>query len=139
MREAHQRRKAPEHTKLETMRLKAERQIPARFEDGAIGVIAATGDAIMNSGQNIDYTITCNGLNLFDDDLTTESAAHNYAAVDPELIVIPSKVALNDARIPKAVQVGGIVSESGMGIIHLPLLSCMTEALARYTFCHLYS
>ena len=52
---------------------------------------------------------------LFDDDLTTESAAHNYAAVDPELIVIPSKVALNDARIPKAVQVGGIVSESGTG------------------------
>ena len=34
------------------------------LEGGAIQTIAATGDAIMNSGMNIDYTITCNGLHF---------------------------------------------------------------------------
>ena len=33
-------------------------------EDGAIKILAATGDWIKNSGNNIDYTMTCNGLYL---------------------------------------------------------------------------
>lgn len=105
----------PEHIKY--LQIGDEGVTHEVFEDGAIGIIPATGDAIMNSGQNIDYTITCNGLNMFDDELTAKSAAHNYAAVAPELIITASEMAMHDALIPKAVQVGEISSESGMGSI----------------------
>jgi len=84
-------------------------------DNGAIQIVAAEGDAIQNSGMNIDYTITCNGLHLTDDDLTTLSLAYSYAEVDPELIIRADEIAKTDTREIGNVQVGAIASETGVG------------------------
>ena len=85
------------------------------LESGAIKIIPATGDAIMNSGMNIDYTITCNGLNLGDEELTRISKAYGYAEIDPELVEQADIYAQTDARKAKNVNVGGIDAEAGIG------------------------
>ena len=83
--------------------------------DGAIETIAAEGDAIMNSGQNIDMTITCNGLHLMDDNLTLLSSAHNYSNVDPADVSLA--ITLSEANMKHAINVKTppIVAEDGMG------------------------
>ena len=86
-----------------------------KLEGGGVAIIPATGDAIQNSGQNIDYTITCNGLNLVSAEDTQKSAAYNYAGVDPSYVETSIKVALNDAVSIKNVNVGAITAEEGMG------------------------
>jgi len=85
------------------------------LDDGAIEIIAATGDAIMNSGQNIDMTITCNGLHFEDPALTELSMAHSYANVDPADVEKAIKLAMTNPRYEKNVKVAPIESESGMG------------------------
>ena len=85
------------------------------LDDGAIEVIAAEGDAIQNSGFNIDLTITCNGLNLIDPEQTAKSTAHSYATIDPALVEEADRIAKTDIRIGKNVNVGAIDSEEGMG------------------------
>ncbi|MDO4512478.1 MAG: extracellular solute-binding protein [Lachnospiraceae bacterium] len=85
------------------------------LESGAIQIIAATGDAIQNSGKNIDYTITCNGTHFGDTELATLSLAYGYAGVDPELVLQADKIARNDAYAPKNVNVGIIEAEAGVG------------------------
>lgn len=87
--------------------------------DGAVETIAATGDAIQNSGMNIDYTITCNGLKLADAEKTVKSRSHNYASIDPAIVEEADRVANTDMRVGKNVNVGTIESEEGMG----PVLS----------------
>ena len=69
----------------------------------------------MNSGFNIDYTITCNGLNLKDQSLTDLSIAHSYAGIDPEIVAEANRIAQVDAVQEKHVNVGAIESEEGMG------------------------
>ena len=83
--------------------------------DGAIEIIAAEGDAIMNSGQNIDMTITCNGLHFKDDALTSLSMAHSYASVDPADVETAIKLAMTNPRFEKNVKVAPITAEEGMG------------------------
>ena len=83
--------------------------------DGAIEIIAAEGDAIMNSGQNIDYTITCNGLHFSDDALTSLSMAHSYASVDPADVETAIKLSMTNPRYEKNVKVAPISAEDGMG------------------------
>ncbi|MCM1569666.1 MAG: extracellular solute-binding protein [Roseburia sp.] len=85
------------------------------LESGAIQTIAATGDAIMNSGMNIDYTITCNGLNLADDALTSLSKAYGYAEIDPALVQTADALAQTDIIPAKNVNVGDIEAENGVG------------------------
>ena len=85
------------------------------LDDGAIEVIAAEGDAIQNSGFNIDLTITCNGLNLVDPEQTLKSTAHSYASIDPALVEEANAVAQTDIRVGKNVNVGTIEAEEGMG------------------------
>ena len=85
------------------------------LEDGSYEIIAATGDPIQNSGFNIDYTITCNGLNLADPDKTVLSIAHSYAGIDPAIVKEANKIANTDARHEKNVNVGVIEAEDGMG------------------------
>lgn len=85
------------------------------LDDGAIEVIAAEGDAIQNSGFNIDLTITCNGLNLVDPEQTLKSTAHSYASIDPALVEEANAVAQTDIRVGKNVNVGAIEAEEGMG------------------------
>jgi len=82
---------------------------------GAYQIQAATGDAIQNSGMNIDYTITCNGLHLTSDDLTMNSLAYSYAGIDPQLVIDAYKIANTDARVGINVPVGDIEAEGGVG------------------------
>lgn len=85
------------------------------LEGGAIQTIAATGDAIQNSGMNIDYTITCNGLNLSTPELTSLSKAYGYAEIDPALVQRADEIAQTDAVPAKNVNVGAITAEGGVG------------------------
>ena len=86
-----------------------------KLEDGTIEIQAATGDDIQNSGFNIDYTITCNGLHLVDDELTLKSMAYSYSGIDPELVEVAHKVCNTDTRPAKNVNVGAIAAEEGQG------------------------
>ena len=86
-----------------------------KLESGAIQLMAATGDAIQNSGKNIDYTITCNGTNYGDPELATKSITYGYAGIDPALVAQADKVARNDGISPKNVNVGEIEAEAGVG------------------------
>ncbi len=85
------------------------------LDDGAYETIAATGEPIMNSAINIDYTITCNGLHLMDDELTLKSLSHSYAGIDPALIVRANEICNNDAQAPKNVRVPYIEAQEGIG------------------------
>lgn len=85
------------------------------LDDGAIEVIAATGNDIQNSGQNIDYTITCNGIHLMDDALTVKSASHNYANVDPADVENAIKLAETNMKRAKNYKTAQIQAEDGMG------------------------
>ncbi len=85
------------------------------LDDGSFELMAATGDAIQNSGMNIDYTITCNGLHLLTEELTLNSLAHTYAGVDPEDVLNADKIAKTDTRVGINVQVGDIEAEGGVG------------------------
>ena len=70
---------------------------------------------IQNSLNNIDYTITNNGLNLGGDmELTLKSIATGYAGVDPALIAKAYAATTLDARIGKHVSVGEVEAEVGM-------------------------
>lgn len=85
------------------------------LDSGAIQIIAATGDAIQNSGKNIDYTITCNGTYFGDQKLAELSLAYGYAGIDPQLVSDSYKVAMTDGIAPKNVNVGAIEAEAGVG------------------------
>lgn len=83
--------------------------------DGSVKILGAKGDKIMNSPNNIDYTITINGLDLGDPVITTKSLANGYAGVDSRYIVKASEVAVKDAHVDKRVTVGPIKAEEGQG------------------------
>ncbi|MDP4181154.1 MAG: sugar ABC transporter substrate-binding protein [Bacillota bacterium] len=85
--------------------------------DGSVKIIAAKGDKIVNSPNNIDYTITINGLDLGDKDLTIKSIANNYAGVDPKLASKAYAIAGKDTRVGKRVSVGPIKAEEGQGTV----------------------
>jgi len=85
------------------------------LDSGAIQIIAATGEAIQNSGKNIDYTITCNGTHFGDPNLAALSMAYGYAGVDPELVTLSNNIAHKDGLSPKNVNVGDVAAEAGVG------------------------
>ncbi|NLJ75584.1 MAG: sugar ABC transporter substrate-binding protein, partial [Firmicutes bacterium] len=87
------------------------------LEDGTVKTIATTGEKIMNSPNNIDYTITINGLDLGDAELNARSIALGYAGVDPRFIEKAYEYTNRDARYDKNVNVGEIKSEQGMGAV----------------------
>lgn len=86
-----------------------------KLPDGSLKTLAVTGEKIMNSPANIDYTITSNGLDLGDPELTVKSIANGYAGVDSRLIEIAHKITTNEGRIGKNVNVGEIKAEDGQG------------------------
>lgn len=86
-----------------------------KLEDGSVKTLATTGDQIMNSPNNIDYTITCNGLSLGDPDITVKSIANGYANVDARFIQKAFEISPRDGRIGQNVNVGTIAAENGMG------------------------
>ena len=106
---------APEH--VQYLQIGDEGVTHEVLESGAIQTISAEAPAIMNSGNNIDLTITCNGLRLTDAALTEESIAYGYGAgeTDPQVVIGSIKACQTDAIMPKAVNVGAIEAEEGMG------------------------
>jgi len=68
-----------------------------------------------NSGMNIDYTITCNGLKLTTEELTNKSRALNYPGIPADEVVKAHKIANTDLRVGKNVNVGAIEAEEGIG------------------------
>ncbi len=103
----------PEH--IQYLQLGDEGVTHNKLDDGAYEMMAAEGDAIMNSGMNIDYTLTCNGLHLTDEDVTIKSTAHSYANIDPAVVEEANAIANIDCRREKNVNVGQVTSEDGMG------------------------
>ena len=84
-------------------------------ENGAIATVAAVAPDIQNSGMNIDYTITINGLNLFDTELTNKSKALNYAGVESEYVELALACSTHDGRTVAHFNVGAITAEEGVG------------------------
>ncbi len=82
--------------------------------DGAVKTISAVAPDIMNSLNNIDYTITINGLNLGDMELTVRSIAQGYAFVDPRYIQTAYEINANGAVYGKNYGLGEIKAEEGM-------------------------
>ena len=103
----------PEH--IQYLQLGDEGVTHTVVEEGVYASMAATGEAIMNSGNNIDYTITCNGLCLESEEATIKSLAYSYAEADPAEVAKAYEIAMTDARSEKNVNVGAITSEEGMG------------------------
>ncbi len=102
-------------THIEYLQIGDEGVTHNKLENGAVQTIAATGDAIMNSGMNIDYTITCNGQNLSTPELTELFVANSYAEIDPALVQQASDIARTDAVPAKNVNVGAIEAEANIG------------------------
>ncbi len=65
--------------------------------DGVPKIIPATGDKIMNSPQNIDYTIMINGIDVEDSSKYGQALAQSYT-VDPKLIEDAYNYAMKDGR-----------------------------------------
>lgn len=104
---------APEH--IEYLQIGDEGVTHDTLDDGTIVTKASTGDTIQNSGFNIDLTITCNGLNLVDPEITAKSIAYSYSNVDPADVQRADAIAKTDNRPGKNVNVGAIAAEEGMG------------------------
>jgi len=80
------------------------------IEDGIPRLIQAEGEKIMNSPQNIDYTIMINGLDLGDETKNAKALANSYT-VEPELIVKAYEDAMRNGRpaiiVPVTLSVAG--------------------------------
>ncbi len=81
--------------------------------EGGFEKLATTGDWLQNSLNNIDYTITVNGLYL--GDATAVTTALGYAPVAPDLIKTSNAVAKADGRIVKVFNCGDIEAEQEYG------------------------
>ncbi len=83
--------------------------------DGSVKALPVKGEKIMNSPNNIDYTITINGLDLGNQSLNAKSLALAYAGVDKKYIEASYAIQKNQFRISANFNVGKIESEEGMG------------------------
>lgn len=86
-----------------------------KLPDGSVKSIAATGEKMMNSPANIDYTITSNGLDLGDPDKTVKSISNGYAGIDAKYIEKANQITTHDGRVGKNANVGAIKAEDGQG------------------------
>ncbi len=85
------------------------------MENGAIKSLAVQGEKIMNSLNNIDYTITANGLDVGDPQKTVLSIAQGYGDVDSRFIETAFAATTHDGRVVEHYNVGTIKSEEGVG------------------------
>ncbi len=78
--------------------------------DGVPKIIPATNEKIMNSPQNIDYTIMINGIDVEDSSKYGQALAQSYT-VDPQLVVDAYNYAMKDGRpaiiVPVTLSVAG--------------------------------
>ncbi|NLO16525.1 MAG: sugar ABC transporter substrate-binding protein, partial [Clostridiales bacterium] len=87
------------------------------LESGAVRTIAVQGEKIMNSPNNIDYTIVINGLDLGDPEKNVMSIALGYDTVDQRYIERAYALSDKDARYTKNYSVGVITAEEGMNTV----------------------
>ena len=85
-----------------------------RTEEGAYRMIGVSGEKKMNSVNNIDHTITINGVDYGDTALKAISDALNYDNTDPDYIIRIIHIARDFGRPAKGVNVGAIESEAGI-------------------------
>lgn len=83
--------------------------------NGAVKTMAVQGEYIQNSGMNIDYTITLNGLKFEDKDLQILSTALTYPGISEEDVMNSFNASLLDGRVVKNYNVGAISAEEGIG------------------------
>ena len=83
-------------------------------EDGSVKAIAVKGEKIMNSPNNIDYTIVINGLDLGSQSLNAKSLALAYGGVDKRFLEKSYATQRNQSRVTANYNVGQIRSEEGM-------------------------
>ena len=82
-------------------------------EDGAYEILPATGDWVKNSGNNIDYTMTCNGLYL--GEATGKTTALSYPGIPADIVIQANEYGKNNGRYPAHYNVGTIESETEVG------------------------
>jgi putative aldouronate transport system substrate-binding protein len=83
--------------------------------DGSYSLMGATDDTIMNSSQNIDYTITINGILIDGDEAATNATrALAYANVDSKYVVKSLEVCFNEAFITPKFTFPQVIEEEGM-------------------------
>jgi len=82
-------------------------------EGGAYKILPATGEWVKNSGNNIDYTMTCNGLYL--GEATGATTALSYPGIPAEIVIKANEYGKNNGRYPKHFNVGTIESETEVG------------------------
>lgn len=85
------------------------------MEDGSYKLLQATGEYIMNSGSNLDYTIVLNGLNLGDEDLTMRTLAQAFPGIEPEYALSVYDHSAYDNVYFKTVNLGEVAAETGIG------------------------
>lgn len=78
--------------------------------DGVVTLITATGEWVKNSVNNIDYTMTNNGLILGE-----ASTYASYPGTDPEIVKDALAAAKANSRIAKHYNVGSISAEEDVG------------------------
>jgi putative aldouronate transport system substrate-binding protein len=83
-------------------------------DNGAVRGIAATGEKIMNSPNNIDYTTLINGIKMPTTDLTVKTMVLAYSEVDPAIVQRAYELSSKRKFIARA-NVGVIETEEGMG------------------------
>ena len=81
--------------------------------DGAYQILPATGEWVKNSGNNIDYTMTCNGLYL--GDATDASTALSYPGIPAEIVTEANALSKTNGRIAKHYNCGAIEAENDVG------------------------
>jgi putative aldouronate transport system substrate-binding protein len=84
-------------------------------EDGSVKAIAVKGEKIMNSPNNIDYTIVINGLDLGNTALNAKSLALAYPGTDKRYLEKSYATQRNQSRITANFNVGPVAAEEGMG------------------------
>ncbi len=82
-------------------------------DDGAYEILPATGEWVKNSGNNIDYTMSCNGLYL--GEATGATTALSYPGIPTDVVIKANEYGKNNGRFVKHFNVGTIESETEVG------------------------
>ncbi|GHU20063.1 hypothetical protein FACS1894163_13090 [Spirochaetia bacterium] len=84
------------------------------MSDGAVQTIAAVGEKIQDSPNNIDYTTTINGIRMPTTDLTVKSIALGYTGIPVSVVDAGYHASAEPRRTMGRPVVGEIAAEAGM-------------------------
>jgi putative aldouronate transport system substrate-binding protein len=88
-----------------------------RMPDGAVRAIAVTGEKIMNSPNNIDYTTLINGIRMPTTELLIKSWILAYPDIDAAILERAYRMSSSPRKVFGHASVGPIEAEEGMGQI----------------------